>query len=53
MNQEMKAREHRTRTRDARERGGVSIAGAPRAPRSGAPPERAIAKERIEPGIDR
>jgi ABC-type multidrug transport system ATPase subunit len=48
---ETKVSEHRRRPMVARERGRVSIEGAP-APRSGATPERAMGEERSEPGVD-
>jgi hypothetical protein len=50
MKHETKVSEHRRRP-GARERGGVSIAGA-LAPRSGVTPERAIGSLRSEPGVD-
>ena len=50
MSSETKLSEHRRRA-SARERGRVSIAGAP-APRSGATPERAMDAERNEVGVD-
>jgi len=50
MSTETKASKHRYAPR-ARERGGVSIVGAS-APSSGATPERAMGRERSEPGVD-
>jgi hypothetical protein len=51
MRADTKLTEHRRRPRGVRERGGPSIAGA-QAPRSEAPPERAMGEERSEPGVD-